>query len=251
MTATSVWTRTTAAYTALVFVANLLALPIYASEPVAVAGQAGTSPADVENTQIAVRGGVVTITYDLITSDANGTFKVRLDVSTNGGQTYDVQPRSTSGDVGPVVAAGRGKRIVWEAGKDVESLQTSQFRFRVVIEVDTRPGVETASPSSQTTPGIAPSLPKSAGGNRLMWPGLMIFGAGGALAATAAAGPLRKRQVYPDFYELTPNTPVIFGAIGVAGAGVLLMLLGRRGAPNTALIVPIPGGVMLYRTATF
>jgi hypothetical protein len=214
--------------------------------------------------QVAFSRGVVTISYDLTPFDGPGEFDVTLEVSTNAGQTYDVQPRSLSGDIGRAVSSGRGKRVVWEAGKDVENLQTDQFRFRIVIQVVIRSDNPVAAPppeSPQTRPGVQPPLaappPISTPvrqvptGNRFLWPALAMLGAGGALAAVAGGGALRRKDVYPTFYELTPNKPVVYGGIGVAAAGLFLLFLGRGGASNTVSVVPLPGGVMLYRATTF
>ena len=257
-------TRAVAASTVAVLCAQLLTPPVYASEPDAAMTQVASNQANAQITEISFNRGIVTISYDLSAPEARGTLDATLEVSINGGQTYDVQPRSMSGDVGPAVSPGRSKRIVWEAGKDVESLQTDQFRFRIVIRVVMRseePATAPPADSAQTRPGVQPptvtppaiSTParQASKGNRLLWPGLGMFGAGGVLATLAGAGPLRKRTNYRDYYELTPNKPAVFGGAGVAATGLLLLLLGSRGPSNTALVVPIPGGVMLYRATRF
>lgn len=256
---TSARTRVIAWSTAASLVAQLLAVPAYASEPAAV--QVAPGRATAENMQIAFSAGVVTITYDLVAPETQGTLDVTLEVSTNGGQTYDVQPRSMSGDVGRAVSAGPGKRVVWEAGKDVESLQTDQFRFRVVIQVVMRSENPPATPPAESSPGVqlptvtppsvSPQGRQASTGNRLLWPGLALFGAGGALAGLASAGSLRSKTEYVGFYELTPNRPALYGGIGVAATGLVLLLLGRRGPSNAVLIVPRPGGVTLSRSVEF
>lgn len=261
---TSARTRATAVAATVALIAHLLAVPVHAGQPAAATAQVAAGRPNAEITQVVFNRGVVTITYDLVAPGAQGTFDVTLEVSTNGGQTYDVQPRSTNGDIGPTVSVGRGKRVVWEAAKDVESLQTDQFRFRVVIQVVMRPDNPVAAPpaeSSQTRPGVQPppvAPPPTATparqaptGNRLLWPGLAMFGAGATVAALGGAGPLRTKNAYVGFYELAPNKPAMYGGIGVAATGLVLLLLGRRGTSNTVSVAPIPGGVMLYRAATF
>ncbi len=87
----------------------------------------------VENVRFSVGdGGVISIYYDLLSNDAKAVFSVTLEVSTDAGKTYAIKPASLSGDVGPNVLAGVGKKIVWDAGKDVESVGVGQFAFHVV-----------------------------------------------------------------------------------------------------------------------
>lgn len=57
--------------------------------------------------------GTVTVTYDLVSSDANARFAITLRVSIDGSNNYNVQPSRLSGDVGPGVAPGVGKTITW------------------------------------------------------------------------------------------------------------------------------------------
>jgi hypothetical protein len=236
------------------------AVPVYA-DAAASAVQATAVPA-AENVQTSFGGGVATITYDLIAFEGATTFDVTLEVSTNGGQTYDAQPRATSGDVGRSVPAGRGKRIVWEFAKDVESLQISQFRFRVVSRAEPQSGGVASTPQRAPEPLAGVQLPpatptasvtarRQTGGNRLLWPGMAMFGGGGALAALAGAGPLRTRTDYPTYYELKPSKPAMYGGIGIGAAGLVMMLVGRSRASSAAIVVPTPGGIMLYRVTVF
>jgi hypothetical protein len=100
------------------------------------AGQVFQTPVGrVDNVRVERSPGeVVTISYDLISEDAKAVFQVVLLVSQDGGKTFDLKPRSVTGDVGSGIRAGATKKIVWEAGKDVENLQMDLFRFRVVTE---------------------------------------------------------------------------------------------------------------------
>jgi hypothetical protein len=239
------------------------ALPVFAGEP-GRAAQTPAAAAAAENVQASFSGGVATITYDLAARDGAATFDVTLEVSTNGGQTYDAQPRAASGDVGRAVPAGRGKRIVWEFAKDVESLQINQFRFRVVSRVEPQAGAiaSTSERPSEPLPGVQlpPATPLTSAatrpqsrGNRLLWPGIALFGAGGAVAALAGAGPLRTRTNYPTYYELKPSKPAMYGGIGIGAAGLVLMLVGRSrtSSASTAFVVPTPGGIVVYRVTAF
>jgi hypothetical protein len=249
--------------TAVALVLRGAAVPVYADAAASAVQAAAAAPA-AENVQASFSGGVATITYDLIGFEGATTFDVTLEVSTNGGQTYDAQPRATSGDVGRSIAAGRGKRIVWEFAKDVESLQISQFRFRVSSRVEPQSGAiaSTSERPSEPRPGVQlpPATPTASpiarqrtGGNGLFWPGLGMFGAGGALAALAGAGPLRTRTNYPTYYELKPSKPAMYGGIGIGAAGLVLMLVGRSrtSSASTAFVVPTPGGIVVYRVMVF
>jgi hypothetical protein len=250
--------RFVSALTSIALFVQIAGVHVHADQSGGAGAQVTADGTTAENMQVSFAGGVVTITYDLTASERQGSFNVTLDVSTNGGQTYDVQARAISGDVGQQISAGRAKRILWEFARDVESLQTSQFRFRVTIRVETLFDAGAPAPQQPQTPAVpvtppnAPTLGRQAsGGNRLLWPGLAMLGAGGALAGVAGAGPLRTKNDYIGFYELAPNKPAMYGGIGVAATGLVLLLLGRGGTSNTVLVVPLPGGVMLYRATTF
>lgn len=106
-------------------------LAIVAS-PTRGAAQEPASRAD--NLQFVVgEGGVVRILYDLVADDRQPFVSVRLLMSQDGGKTYDARPAtSLSGDVGPSVAPGPGKQIVWAWAQDVERIDVEQLRFRIL-----------------------------------------------------------------------------------------------------------------------
>jgi hypothetical protein len=82
-------------------------------------------------------GDIITVQYDLVSDDPGAVFRVALKVSRDGGKTFDLEPRSLTGDVGNSIRPGQGKKIVWEAGRDVESVMFDQFRFNVVAVAGT------------------------------------------------------------------------------------------------------------------
>lgn len=103
-----------------------------------------------------VSGGTITITYDLDAAGSTSpTFTVTIQASLDGGQTFTVRPVSVTGDVGPNVRAGTGKRIVWEATKDVQILQLNRFSFSVGVA----PAAGSAPARTQTavSPGSSTS----------------------------------------------------------------------------------------------
>jgi hypothetical protein len=100
-----------------------------------------------------VRGQQVHVTYDLM---GTGTCEIALRML-RGGTAAPMQPRSLSGDIGPGIKAGPGKRIVWETLADVVQLEGTDFAFEVRAVRDR-------------------------GGQRLMW-----LGGAGLLAGAGAA----------------------------------------------------------------
>jgi hypothetical protein len=96
-----------------------------------VAGQVFRTPqGTAENLRFEqAAGGVITITYDLRSDDANAVFTIVLEVTNSAGTA--ITPSSTTGDIGPGVRPGTSKRIVWSASRDVEDLQVGQFKFNI------------------------------------------------------------------------------------------------------------------------
>jgi hypothetical protein len=86
-----------------------------------------------ENVRFEVaEGGVVRIFYDLI-ADPGQVVGIRLLVSQDGGQMFALTAASVSGDVGPAVVPGTGKRITWESARDVERLDADRLRIRLEV----------------------------------------------------------------------------------------------------------------------
>jgi len=75
-----------------------------------------------------VGNNYVTISYDL--SDLS-TSSVALEISADGGSTWNVTSTNVSGSVGSGVSGGSGKNIVWNAGIDFPSQQISNMRVRL------------------------------------------------------------------------------------------------------------------------
>lgn len=97
--------------------------PLQAADPV------------VSNVRAAQRPGTqwVEIAYDV--ADADGDkLTVSVAVSDTGGASYSLPATSFTGDVGPNVSPGPGKRIVWDAGKDWPGKFSANMRFRVTAD---------------------------------------------------------------------------------------------------------------------
>jgi hypothetical protein len=67
------------------------------------------------------------VNYDLTGS---GAASIYLSVSEDGGENYDT-PLAVSGDIGPGIAAGTGKRIVWDILADTPLLKSEKLVARV------------------------------------------------------------------------------------------------------------------------
>src|SRR5512147_2532865 len=80
--------------------------------------QAQDAPGSSQATSVEPRsehvgGGVFNVFFDIASLDPAAVFTVWLEVSLDGGRTFDFRPQSVSGDIGPNVRPGKGKRIVW------------------------------------------------------------------------------------------------------------------------------------------
>jgi hypothetical protein len=81
--------------------------------------------------QLTDGSGLVHIRYDV--SDVDGdTLAIALQLSDDGGITYDFPVLNVSGDVGPGILPGRKKTIVWDAGSIPEPLVMGNLRAKVV-----------------------------------------------------------------------------------------------------------------------
>ena len=109
-----------------------------------------------------------TIVFDLPAADPNARFNVVVSVKA-GGQT--IPAVSFSGDVGPIVTPGPGKRITWAAGRDIETPQFDLYDISVIatpavgsLRIETSPPGATvtidteAAPRPGTTPLSIPDL---------------------------------------------------------------------------------------------
>jgi hypothetical protein len=230
------------------------------------------TPGRVDNMQVVVSGGLVTVSYDLAAAATPSTFSVTLEASQDGGKTYGLRPQSVTGDVGRGVSAGPGKRIVWDAAKDTDSLQLAQLRFRVVPTAEVpaaRQGPSTLVPppspaSGQNPPAARPVVPVNGttGGNRMMLPGLAMIGGGAAIGAMGAAGPLKSKDPFYDDCKrlygadvcsdlVEPNKAIMGAGLGLAAVGAIAILMGRPHAAQHVEIRAVPKGLLVTRAVRF
>lgn len=143
-----------------------------ASPPPAVA-QSAPPPVVVLGRIEPAGGGVIKIVYDL--DAAASTWEVALEVSLDGGSTFDVQPKSISGAVG-TVPAGRDRSITWDSGKDVELLQVDRVRARIVARPKVPPP---PPPDKRAGEEDIPAVKRARGCRILCWTSLAsALGAG-------------------------------------------------------------------------
>jgi hypothetical protein len=74
--------------------------------------------------------GQVNLTYDLVNSN-NAAMVVVVQVSTNGGATYDLPASSFTGDIGPV-NIGSNKTVVWNMLADWPNQFSTNIWFRLI-----------------------------------------------------------------------------------------------------------------------
>jgi formylglycine-generating enzyme required for sulfatase activity len=73
---------------------------------------------------------MVDITYDVADPDSP-TLTVYLKVSADGGATWKGPVELVSGDVGRGIVPGGGKRLVWDAGKEMPNQFGVKYRYRI------------------------------------------------------------------------------------------------------------------------
>ena len=76
------------------------------------------------------RSRLVDISYDVADPDSP-TLTVYLKVSADGGATWKGPLELVSGDVGRGIVPGSGKRLVWDAGKEMPNQFGVKYRYRI------------------------------------------------------------------------------------------------------------------------
>ena len=139
-----------------------------------------SSPDNVQNLRAEHVGlGVVHVFYDLVADEPQTTFDVILQVSQDAGLTFNLMATSVSGDAGQEIEVGRGKRIVWAAGRDVERMEVEKFVYSVVARVDSAllPAASAGREEWKTSlPDTMAYLSHTATGLRLEFVGVSRYG---------------------------------------------------------------------------
>ena len=89
----------------------------------------------VSNVQSKQREGsrLVDVTYDVADPDSP-TLAVYLKVSADGGKTWKGPVEMVSGDVGRGIVPGGGKRLLWDAGKEMPNQFGVKYRYRIGVD---------------------------------------------------------------------------------------------------------------------
>jgi formylglycine-generating enzyme required for sulfatase activity len=93
------------------------------------------SPPVVSNAHAEQMAGtkLVEITYDVEDPDGD-SLMISVQVSDDGGVTFSVPALTFVGDIGSGIKPGRGKRIIWDAGKDVPNTYGTNYRAKVIAD---------------------------------------------------------------------------------------------------------------------
>lgn len=75
----------------------------------------------------------VEIVYDLEDTDGD-LMTVSLQVSSDGGSSFDIEAKMLTGDVGERITSGKGKKILWQVVADIPDLYGTNFVFEVVAD---------------------------------------------------------------------------------------------------------------------
>ena len=199
------------------------------------------------NISTVVRGGVVVVSYDLISNDPNATFAVVLEVSGDGGQSYAVRPRTLSGDVGPAVRAGGGKRITWEAARDVENLEVDRYRYRVRAEPVRGQSPTARTPQPPPAPAAGDPVAKVGRSKGRLWGGVALMGLGGVMIGTTMSS-----TSHNGYWSGSDKAKLGIG-LGAIGGGVALAAFSGKTSSNVVgtQVVIRPGGMMLRHGMRF
>jgi len=201
---------------------------------VARAGHAQTNP--VANTSSVVRGGVVVVSYDLISNNPAATFTVVLEVSGDGGKSYTVSPRTVSGDIGPAVRAGVGKRITWEAARDVENLEIDRYRYRVKAEPVRGQSLTTRAPQPPPQPAAGDAAAKVGRSKGRLWGGVALMGVGGLVIVTTMSD-----TSHNGYWTGSDKAQLAIGLGAIGGGAALAALSGKKSSSVGTQIVVRPG----------
>jgi len=85
---------------------------------------------DISNIRAFQEGNKAVIVYDLLSTDPNKEFYVKIFPSTDGGKTYGSMINAVTGDANGIVKAGMGKMAVWDVLKESSSAK-GEFVFRI------------------------------------------------------------------------------------------------------------------------
>ena len=94
-----------------------------------------------QNIKVVQSFDTVKVYYDIVGGRASDILKVKLSVSNNGGNDFNIVPKKIWGDIGSKVLTGTGKVIYWEPLSDGLQLIGNNYVFDISGNVIGAPGI--------------------------------------------------------------------------------------------------------------
>ena len=121
-----------------------------------VTAQDSNSSPEVTNVVAQQVDQQVEISYDLLDQDGD-LMTVSLQVSSDGGSSFDLVAKSLTGEVGAGIASGQGKKIVWQVAVDMPDLYGTNFVFEVVADDHVGPTESFVHPADGASMALIPA----------------------------------------------------------------------------------------------
>lgn len=133
---------------------TIAAVLVFAASAHLLGQGSSTNPRYIDPSRVEITDRVIAISYDLTPASGRSAapIAVLLEASLDGGATYPIKPVSISGDVGPDVKPGLGKRIIWQATEDVQVMPLDRFKFRIRAVAVSSPAPRLAGQSVARAP---------------------------------------------------------------------------------------------------
>jgi len=94
--------------------------------------QGFSSDDKIHNLSVETDGNIIEIRYDLLPDREDKKYTVTVEISDDGGRSYDVVPHMITGDLGRDILPGRNKRIVWIIERDFpDGFDIDRYDFRI------------------------------------------------------------------------------------------------------------------------
>ncbi len=87
----------------------------------------------VSNVTFSITDGIVDVYYN-VTDEEESTVTICLEVSDDGGSTYDFPCTQVTGDVGPNIPTGTNKHIVWDFNREHSGVVGDNFIIKVIAD---------------------------------------------------------------------------------------------------------------------
>lgn len=89
----------------------------------------------VQNIRVTAADRYIEIRYDLFGEREKDKYTISIEISDDGGLTYNVTPHMITGDLGRDIIPGRNKRIIWMVERDFPGdIDLDRYEFRVTTK---------------------------------------------------------------------------------------------------------------------